>query len=99
MEYRVEQRLEPLLVDQHYEDEFEFPLWKLIRECAEAKDISYSRASEIVVPEYVKTIRYGDREYEDSVIEAREKEMFEERARSMADRRAHEEAKREGGSK
>ncbi len=69
------------IVDQHYEEEFEFPLWKLIKQCAEEKDISYSEASELVVPEYVKGIRYGDIEYEDAVIAAREKEMAEKRAK------------------
>ena len=67
------------LVDEHYEDEFEFPLWRLIKECAEREDISYSKASELVVPEYAKSIRYGDHAFEDAVIEAREKEMAAER--------------------
>lgn len=75
------------IVDKHYEEEFEFPLWNLIKQCAEEKDISYSRASEMVVPEYVKTIRYGDTEYEDEVIGTREKEIDEKRAR---DRKAQE---------
>lgn len=69
------------IVDQHYEEDFEFPLWQLIKKCAEEKDISYSDASELIVPEYVKNIRYGDEEYEDSVIAAREKEMAEKRAK------------------
>lgn len=70
-------------VDDHYEEPFEFPLWTLIKKCAEEKNICYSRASEIVVPEYMKTIRFGDVEYEDSVIEAREKEMAEKRVRDQ----------------
>lgn len=75
--------LDKSIVDDHYEEEFEFPLWTLIKKCAEERNISYSRASEIVVPEYMKTIRFGDVEYEDSVIEAREKEMAEKRARDQ----------------
>jgi hypothetical protein len=78
--------MEKSLVDQHYEDEFKFPLWELIKQCAEEKNISYSQASELVVPEYVKTIRYFDHEYEDGLIEAREKEMAEARARDQAKR-------------
>jgi hypothetical protein len=54
--------------DKHYEEKFEFPLWKLIKQRAEKKDISYLAASEEVVPEYVKTIRYGDREFEEAEI-------------------------------
>lgn len=70
-------------VDQHYEDDFEFPLWTLIEERAEKDDISYAEASELVVPEYVKTIRYRDTEYEDAVIAQREKEVAEKRARDQ----------------
>lgn len=70
-------------VDQHYEDNFEFPLWTLIEERAEKDDISYAAASELVVPEYVKTIRYRDTEYEDSEIAKREQEVAEKRARDQ----------------
>ena len=49
--------------DKHYEEKFEFPLWKLIKEYAEENDISYLQASEKIVPEYVKTIRYRDIEF------------------------------------
>lgn len=51
---------------QNYEEKFEFPLYKLIKEKAEEKDISLVKAAEIVVPEYCKTIRYGDIEYEEA---------------------------------
>ena len=37
--------------DKHYEEKFEFPLWKLIKEYAEENDISYLQASEKIVPE------------------------------------------------
>ena len=30
--------------DKHYEEEFEFPLWKLIKQRADEKDISYHDA-------------------------------------------------------
>lgn len=51
---------------QNYEEKFEFPLYKLIKEKAEEKDISLVKAAEIVLPEYCKTIRYGDTEYEET---------------------------------
>lgn len=63
--------------DKHYEEKFEFPLWKLIKQRAEEKDISYVAASEEVVPEYVKTIRYRDTAFEDAAIQKRAKELAE----------------------
>lgn len=63
--------------DKYYEEKFEFPLWKLIKQRAEEKDISYVAASEEVVPEYVKTIRYRDTEFEDAAIQKRAKEVAE----------------------
>lgn len=56
---------------QHYEEEFQFPLWAQIKALAEEKDISYLKASEILAPEYAKTIRIRDDEYEDQVINDR----------------------------
>ena len=61
--------------DKHYEEKFEFPLWKLIKQRAEEKDISYVAAAGEVVPEYVKTIRYRDKEFEEAAIQKRAKEM------------------------
>jgi len=61
--------------DKHYESKFEFPLWKLIKQRAEEKDISYLKATDEVVPEYVKTIRYRDTEFEDSEIHKRAEEL------------------------
>jgi hypothetical protein len=46
--------------DKHYEEKFEFPLWKMIKQRAEEKDISYIEAIREVVPEYQKTIMYED---------------------------------------
>jgi len=63
--------------EKHYEDKFEFPLWKLIKQRAEEKDISYVKAIDEVVPEYVKTIKYRDLVFEDEIIKARQKEMAE----------------------
>jgi hypothetical protein len=54
--------------DRHYEEQFVFPLWRLIEQRAEEKDISYRAAAREVIPEYTKTIRYGDREFEEGVI-------------------------------
>jgi hypothetical protein len=61
--------------DKHYESKFEFPLWKLIQQRAEEKDISYTKAADQVVSEYVKTIRYGDEEFEDSSRHKRGEEL------------------------
>ncbi|MBN7773526.1 hypothetical protein [Clostridium aminobutyricum] len=63
--------------EKHYEEKFEFPLWKLIKGRAEEKDISYLKAAEEVVPEYEKTIRYRDTEFEEAAVKKRAKEMME----------------------
>jgi len=63
--------------DKHYEEKFEFPLWKLIKQRAEEKDISYLAAGEEVVPEYMKTIRYQDHPFEEAAREKRAKEIVE----------------------
>ena len=52
-----------------YEEKFEFPLWKLVKQRAREKDISYSAALDEVLPEYVKTIRYRDAEFEKQCVE------------------------------
>ena len=61
--------------EEHYEEKFEFELWKMIKERANEKDISYLDASKEVLPEYVKTIRYRDDEFERTEIEKRQKEL------------------------
>lgn len=61
--------------DEHYEEKFEFPLWKLIKKRAEEKDISYVDACAEVVPAYEKGIRYRDTEYEEAEIAKRRQEM------------------------
>jgi len=63
--------------DKHYEEKFEFSLWKLIKQRANEKDISYHDASIEVLPEFQKTIRYRDKEFEDACIEKRRQEMLE----------------------
>ena len=63
--------------DKHYEEKFEFPLWKMIKQRAEEKDTSYVVALNEVLPEYVKTIRYGDEEFENKIITERWTEMKE----------------------
>ena len=75
--------------DKHYEEKFEFPLWKLIQRRAEEKDISYVQATVEVVPEYVKTIRYRDTEFEEAEIKKRQDELT-----ALAER---ERARRGGG--
>lgn len=69
--------------DKYYEEEFEFPLWKLIKQRAEEKDISYLQAAGEVQPEYVKGIRYRDTAFEDECIEARQRELDELDKRSQ----------------
>jgi hypothetical protein len=61
--------------DKNYEEKFEFPLWKLIKQRAEEKDISYMAAGEEVVPEYMKTIRYQDKDFEEAEIAKRRDEV------------------------
>lgn len=59
---------------KNFESEFEFPLYSLIKERAMKKDISYHDAAVEVVPEYVKTIRYGDEAFENAEIEKNARE-------------------------
>ena len=61
--------------DEHYEEKFEFPLWKLIKQRAEEKDISYVEAAGEVWPEYQKTIKYKDTTWVDEQIRRRKKEI------------------------
>ena len=63
--------------EKHYEDKFHYPLWTMIKKHAEEKDISYSDALIEVLPEYQKSIRYRDEEYENSIARLRLKEMKE----------------------
>jgi hypothetical protein len=60
--------------DKHFENKFEFPLWILIKQYAEEKDVSYREAALAVTPKYVKTIRYGDIDFENGVISKFEEE-------------------------
>ncbi len=62
--------------DKHYEEKFEFPLWKLIRQRAEEKDISYHDAMLQVVPQYEKSIRYRDADFEGEQIQKRRQEQL-----------------------
>lgn len=43
----------------------------MIKELAEKEDISYLKASEILAPEYAKTIRIRDEAFEDEIINTR----------------------------
>ena len=56
-----------------YEEKFEFPILKLVREKAEELDISYHDALVLVKPDYVRTIRYGDTAFEEETIAAYDK--------------------------
>jgi hypothetical protein len=72
--------------DEHYEEDFKFPLWELIKQRAEKKDISYVAAIEEVVPEYIKTIRYRDEVFENEVIKQRQNELAEIIKRKTAEK-------------
>ncbi len=62
--------------DKHYEEKFEFELWKLIKQRAEEKDISYHDATLEVAPDFQKTIRYRDREFEQGEIQKWREDML-----------------------
>jgi len=68
---------------KHYEEVFESPLWKLIKQRAEEKDISYRKAADEVVKEFKKTIRYRDRAFEKEQIQKRYGEIAELRKREQ----------------
>lgn len=57
-----------LIVDKHYEEEFELPLWTLIQQRAREKNISYSDAWMEVMPEFQGTINYADQELAEATI-------------------------------
>lgn len=61
-------------VAEHYEEKFEFPLWTLIKQRAEEKDISYSDAALEVEPEYARTLRIRDDEYNHEMIMASDRQ-------------------------
>lgn len=75
-------KLEPTS-DKHYEEKFEFPLWKLIKQRAQKKDISYLAAMLEVVPEYQKTIKYSDEKWADAEVRKRGRELAELREREI----------------
>ena len=61
----------------HYESKFEYPLWKLIKQRAEEKDVSYSDAATEAVIEYGKGIRYRDMKYYNTEVDKRNNELTE----------------------
>lgn len=65
-------------VAPHYEEKFEFPLWKLIKQRAEEKDISYCQAAAEVEPEYSRTLRIRDVEWSDAQIWKSDADGFRE---------------------
>jgi hypothetical protein len=67
-------KVEPMS-DKYYENKFEYPLMKLIRQIAEEKDISYHDAALLAIPEYDKTIHWGDEAYELSIIKKNVEEV------------------------
>jgi hypothetical protein len=73
--------------DEFYEEQFEFPLWKLIKQRAVEKDISYAKAAREVTPEYAKSekIRYRDEKFQAEAILKRQEELLALAARYMAE--------------
>ncbi len=69
--------------DKHFETKFEYPLWKLIKQRAEQKDISYVQAAGEVTPEYEKGIRYRDKQFESSTIAKRVAELKVVRSKTI----------------
>ncbi len=61
----------------HYEEKFEYPVLKLIRQRAEKKNISYSRAANEVAQEFAKTIRFRDDDFENAALKKRMQRMGE----------------------
>ena len=72
-------------LDKHYEEKFEIPLWRLIKQRAEEKDISYAAAIVEVVPEYERTIGQNT-ESDKAAIQKRAKEMAELAKREREER-------------
>lgn len=64
-----------------YEEKFEFPLWKLIKQRAKEKNISYSAASREVLPEYERNIRYREDEFAIPLVVQRGKELAKQEQR------------------
>ncbi len=63
--------------DGHYEEKFEFPLWKMIKEYAKKQDVSYLAAQNKVLHDYCLNagLRYRDAAYEDPIIKERWDEL------------------------
>ena len=75
------------MADDFYEEQFEFPLWKLIKQRAVEKDISYAKAAREVTSEYAKSekIRYRDEKFQAKAILKRQEELLALAARYMAE--------------
>jgi hypothetical protein len=61
--------------DKHYESKWESPLWKMIKEYADKKDISYNQAWKAVSKEHFKQVRYRDTAFEDAEIRKRHQQI------------------------
>jgi hypothetical protein len=66
-------------LDMHYEENYKSPLWTMIKQRAEQKDISYYAAYREVLPEYQKTIRYKDAKWVLEQIRKRNKEIVNQK--------------------
>ena len=66
-------------LEKHYEENYKSPLWSMVKNHAEQKDISYYAAYREILPEYQKTIRYKDAEWVKQQIRKRNMEMIKQR--------------------
>jgi hypothetical protein len=66
-------------LNMHYEENYQSPLWRMVKRHAEQKDICYFAAYREVLPEYQKTIRYKDAEWVVEQIRKRNKEMVNQK--------------------
>ena len=71
------------LAGEHYEEDFEFELWKMIKEHAKKKDLCYLDAAIEVMPEYGKGVRFYDEEFEEELRQNRKKELAEQKAEGI----------------
>jgi len=72
-------------LEKHYEEKFEIPLWRLIKQRAEENDISYAAAIVKVVPEYARTIGKNTGS-DEAAIQKRAKELAELAQREREER-------------
>ena len=77
----IHEKLRDGIVDPgaaHYEEEFEFPFFAMVKKYAEEHDVSYSDAAAACVHDYSKTLKIRDQEFTDKWIAFGEEDGFAE---------------------